>query len=79
MRQHFQPDAPHSLRDLIESTLARHSMLSGRTILIDLADSEIVLKGVVRSYYQKQVAQESVRSMDGTRSIRNEIEVMSIG
>ncbi len=38
-------------------------------------DGRVVLKGVVRSYFQKQMAQEAVRRVDGVQCIDNELEV----
>jgi len=35
------------------------------------------LTGAVATYYQKQMAQESVRTIEGVTSVRNELEVMS--
>jgi osmotically-inducible protein OsmY len=37
----------------------------------------VVLKGVVRTYFQKQMAQEAVKHVDGVRYIDNELEVNS--
>jgi osmotically-inducible protein OsmY len=37
-----------------------------------------VLRGIVRSYYQKQLAQESLRAISGVARITNELEVVSV-
>lgn len=74
--QHYC-DAPHDLRDLVQSALARSFHFAGRGIRVELDGDAVVLRGTVRSYYQKQVAQESVRSIDGVRRIRNELEVIA--
>jgi hypothetical protein len=34
-----------------------------------------VLKGCVRSFFQKQMAQEAIRRIDGVESIENLLEV----
>lgn len=70
-------DASHDLRQLIESMLARNGF-AGRSLSCDVNGDEVVLHGVVRSYYLKQLAQESLRSVEGVASIRNEIEVISL-
>ena len=36
----------------------------------------VVLKGTVPSFYQKQMAQESLRSVEGISEILNELEVL---
>lgn len=49
--------------------------LSG-DICAELRDNdEVVLSGVVGSYYQKQLAQESVRRVAGISRVRNELQV----
>ncbi len=35
----------------------------------------MVLRGVVRSYYQKQMAQEMLKNVDGVNEIENQLEV----
>jgi osmotically-inducible protein OsmY len=35
----------------------------------------VILRGVVRSYFQKQMAQEAVRRISGVEEIHNELEV----
>jgi osmotically-inducible protein OsmY len=67
---------PHELRELIESALSRSPYLSGRQLQCEVCDEDVVLRGVVHSYYQKQLAQESLRAIEGVTRIRNEIEVI---
>ena len=50
---------------------------SGRNLRADVVQGEVVLTGAVATYYQKQMAQESVRTIEGVTSVRNELEVMS--
>jgi osmotically-inducible protein OsmY len=38
----------------------------------------VVLKGVVRSFFQKQMAQEALRRVDGVEQIFNELEVAAV-
>ena len=40
-------------------------------------DGILVLRGRSRSYYEKQVAQETVKRIDGVAQVVNEIEVLS--
>ena len=76
MSQHFI-DSSHTLRDIVQSKLARSPPVSGRNLRADVVQGEVVLTGAVATYYQKQMAQESVRTIDGVTSVRNELEVMS--
>lgn len=41
----------------------------------DYHDGVLILSGRVRSFYEKQVAQESVRSVEGVHQIVNDVEV----
>ena len=41
----------------------------------EAADGHVVLKGHVRSYFQKQMAQEAIRRVDGVQRIENMLEV----
>ena len=75
--QHFE-DSRHDLSDLLSNALARNPYFANRNIRIELQEDEIVLKGAVNTYYLKQLAQESVRSLKSTEKIRNEIEVISV-
>jgi osmotically-inducible protein OsmY len=65
------------LQSEISSVLHRTPHFLAGNIQAELRDGEVVLKGNVGSYYQKQLAQESVRSVRGVRRVRNELEVMS--
>lgn len=38
-------------------------------------DGRVTLRGIVRSYYQKQMAQEALRHVEGIDEITNELEV----
>ena len=78
MPQHHFHDHSHHIRDQIRSVLARSPYFSGRNLEIDVHADDVVLRGVVPSYYQKQMAQETIRSIEGGRQIRNELEVMSV-
>ena len=63
------------LRDRIHLVLSRAPHLIGRPIQVEVVDHEVLLTGTVRSYFQKQMAQESLRSIEGLGLIRNQIAV----
>jgi hypothetical protein len=73
-----QPDHRSDLHVIVESALARSSYLSGRNLRFEVHEDGVVLRGVVRSYYQKQLAQESLKSIAGLPRIQNEIEVVTV-
>jgi hypothetical protein len=66
------------LRGVFESAVARSLCLSGKKLRFEVHEDGVVLRGVVRSYYHKQLAQESVKSVAGRRRIHNEIEVVTV-
>jgi osmotically-inducible protein OsmY len=47
----------------------------GRQLRVEAADGHVVLKGSVRSFFEKQMAQEAVRRIDGVQMIDNLLEV----
>ena len=75
MSEQYAADTTIRLQELVHSTLARSPYLSGKNLRIEMSDEGVVLRGVVRSYYQKQIAQESIRSIEGVRQVRNELQV----
>jgi osmotically-inducible protein OsmY len=64
-----------SLRDQVESVLGRSPYFSHRALRCEAQDRRVVLRGVVKSYYQKQMAQEVVRQVDGVDEIENQLVV----
>jgi hypothetical protein len=65
------------LHERIHLTLSRDPYVGGRAVQFELIDnSGILLKGSVRSYFQKQMAQESLRQIEGLGRIVNQLEVV---
>jgi osmotically-inducible protein OsmY len=67
-----------SLPAEVHHALANNPHLAGRQVRVELRDDHVILSGVLGSYYQKQVAQETIRSIGGIRKVRNEIQVVSV-
>jgi osmotically-inducible protein OsmY len=65
----------HSLKDQIGTALRDNPYLFGRTLRVETHEGTVTLRGFVGTYYQKQMAQESVRRIDGVGEISNELEV----
>jgi osmotically-inducible protein OsmY len=57
------------------SALERNPHVSRRTWRFETNEGRVTLRGVVGSYYQKQMAQEAIRHVAGVREIANELEV----
>lgn len=66
---------PSALDSLISSTMAAHPHLKQRKLRVETHQGHVVLRGVVNSYYHKQLAQEAVRRVEGVQSIENHLEV----
>lgn len=55
----------------------RTSPYVGRKVLrFEASEGKVTLRGKVASYFQKQMAQEAVRSVAGVREIENHLEVI---
>ena len=63
------------LEDQVQSAIASSPYLSQRKVRFETQDGRVVLRGVVSSYFQKQMAQEALRSLAGVRQIDNLLEV----
>ena len=73
------PQIDPPLDDRVFTALAGNPYLAGRTLRFEREEGRVILRGVVRSYFQKQMAQEALRHLDGVDEIRNELEVTSVG
>lgn len=68
-------DTAGPLADRIDSAINHSPYLVGHTLRIEMDAGRVVLHGVVPSYYQKQIAQEVVRSVEGVERVDNQLEV----
>ena len=66
------------LRNVVEGALSRSTAFAGRNLRFEVHEDGVVLRGVVRSYYHKQLVQESLRSVSGLSRITNELEVATL-
>ncbi len=57
------------------SALERSPHIPHRMLRFEMEQGRVTLRGVVRSYFQKQMAQEALRRVDGIEEILNELEV----
>jgi osmotically-inducible protein OsmY len=65
------------LDDRVLTALERNPYLSHRNLRFETSSGRVTLKGVVTTYFQKQMAQEAIRYVDGVSEIANELEVCS--
>ena len=63
------------LSDRVLCALERNPHVGSRTLRIEASDGRVVLRGTVGSYFQKQMAQEALRQVDGIDAIENQLQV----
>lgn len=61
----------------VELAVHTNPHLFGRKLRIETDEGRVVLHGTVRSYYQKQMAQEALRRVDGVQGIENRLVVLA--
>jgi osmotically-inducible protein OsmY len=66
-------DAP--LVDRARTALERSPHLARKHLRLEAEEGRLVLHGVVGTYYQKQIAQETLRKVDGVEHIENLLQV----
>ena len=62
--------APTPLFDRIHDALTTNPYVPSQQVRVEAADGRVVLKGSVRSFFQKQMAQEAIRRVDGVAADR---------
>ena len=70
------PAANLTLASRIDQAIQTSPYVSGHLLRFETDGSRVKLQGSVKSYFQKQMAQEAVRKVDGVEEIENCLEVM---
>ena len=65
----------HDVASAASAVLARSSVSELRYLRVDECDNRLQLSGRVRSFYHKQLAQESVRSVAEGMRVVNRVDV----
>ncbi len=65
------------LRNKVAQAIDNAPHLSRQHLRFETCEDRVILRGIVASYFQKQMAQEAVRRIEGVRNITNELEVSS--
>lgn len=68
--------AEASLQERVGVAADDSPYLARQDITIDDSTQHVVVRGVVSSYYEKQMAQEILLRIDGVDSVENHLEVM---
>jgi len=70
------PAADSNLVDRIGQAIQTNPYVNGRLLRFETDGSRVVLQGSVKSYFQKQMAQEAIRKVAGVEQIDNCLEVL---
>lgn len=68
-------DGMASLEQQLSAVIVRHPHLYQRKVFFRTDQGHVVLQGRVKSFFEKQMAQEALRSIQGINSIDNQLEV----
>jgi len=63
------------LDDRVLTALEDNPHVRNRKLRFETEQGRVTLRGVVGTYFQKQMAQEALRRVDGVEEIANELEV----
>ncbi|MEN6458605.1 MAG: BON domain-containing protein [Thermoguttaceae bacterium] len=63
------------LDDRVLTALEGNPYIGRRNLRFETSEGRVILKGVVATYFQKQMAQEAIRHVAGVAEIANELEV----
>lgn len=63
------------LKERVQTALKKNPYLAGRNLRFETDHGLIKISGVVRTYFQKQMAQEAIRRIEGVQEVLNELEV----
>jgi osmotically-inducible protein OsmY len=69
------PATDNSLLENLESALGANPHVAGRRLLVEHHGGHVVVRGQVGTYYQKQMAQESLLRVAGVEHLENQLEV----
>jgi osmotically-inducible protein OsmY len=69
---------PSDLKQQIERALIRNAQTDARNITIEVEGSKVILRGTVRSYAEKQAAEETAWSAPGVTEVENRIVISPI-
>ena len=64
-----------TLVERVASAIEANPYVNGRTLRFETDGSRVVMQGVVKTYFQKQMAQEAIRRVAGVEQVENCLEV----
>jgi osmotically-inducible protein OsmY len=70
--------SPGDLKQQIEKALVRNAKTDAQHITVEVQGSKVILRGTVRSYAEKQAAEDTAWSAPGVSEVENQIVVSPI-
>lgn len=70
-----QTHASHDLRQRVDSAIKGNPHLTRHRVFCQEESGIVVLHGRVGSFFQKQMAQETLKRLDGVEKVINELQV----
>ena len=64
-----------ALEDRVHAAIQASPFVPRHKLRFETEHGHVILRGEVRTYFQKQMAQEAIRCLDGVRGIENCLEV----
>lgn len=65
-----------TLAQQLTDAVVHHPHLKQRQVHFQTKNGRVIINGSVDSYFQKQMAQEALRQIEGIKSIENQLEVV---
>lgn len=65
----------NTLEDRVQTAIDASPYLTGRKLRFETEEGRVIIRGVVDTYFQKQMAQEALRRVTGIAQIENDLEV----
>jgi osmotically-inducible protein OsmY len=72
------PEQCEALMERVQSAIQSNPFVANRNLRFETREGRVILRGKVGSYFQKQMAQEALRRVDGVEAIENYLEVTSL-
>ncbi len=74
--QTLAPLVCYSFSEQIQQAVIHNPHLKQRRVQLRSENGRVTINGSVQSYFEKQMAQEALRNIDGVTSIENRLEVV---
>ena len=66
---------PKQLEEKVSTALRQSPYVQSRNLRFEASEGRVTLRGQVSSWYQKQMAQETLLRLDGVERVENQLEV----